>query len=1262
MVWSDGGGAAVASSDKMRHQTSQTVKEMQCHYAGGVTTHLSKSTTSYGREMIATRLQQKHIGATTKNHQLPIKTSPSPNKVILPPQQSQQPQRQVTILKKKQDTSKTNRRRTWFGGRSNNNNNDTTLHPKRQHDNSTSTFRPQTPNHKVSAGRSFADRMIRAVSPTKKRTTNNRYNQTNNASSIYPMTTAALTSVQPVVVVNHNNNVGKGRRTPHSTCLPESRDDDYYSDQENNNGSIINNTPPIHELKDRLARIEQRLMMEESDQYHHRSTPPPQKYQSMSTAKTLHQPYSSHPHWDPPSTTSKTSTLSTPTLFAHTKKLVEEEKERIAINTWPSSEEDDDDDERDPRRRRHSAPLQRTKSSTSKRDIPKEVGKYTKMTNHEPKTASSHQTPWSVQRSKERRQSKIHHAIVVQQQHECHNEEQQEQDQELDVREEEEENSVSSLPPTPRISNSNTSTSWNSKEAQSKEETNVQPNESDHPKFGEQEITTKQFYEHLKQQTDLEAGQSTKEEHPTHAPINCKSIVQSRFSLPTVQCTMPQNAFTDDENNNGVNSIVAIQPAHKNQTAASHGIDNTIIDGVLSDLSSSTNGNTDGGTMNSQNAQFGKGRLTIHNQSNASSLLFSKMNCANPLDSAHGPVERMKSFCAGEESGSHKRDFGADKTRAEETVTTRPSMARVPREIPLVPGRSTPDISLMDHPDHESVTEEDCASPKVVMDHDPNSQSKSTSPTIPQDRDPSPRNSPSSHQNQIPIIPNASNEEEIEEAQEYWESMYLEVGNTYDVLQDLMQTPTNQENPLKVTKTENSKPKTSPHQQRAAKSPKNIGGRVLFSSLQSKPKQQQRPLIPKRSSTPGRVSRLGENPFEKEHSSTRSKTPEKSAKREKKNGMTLAIPVDSITNLLTVKSDEMERQQRDDETRQTTAPEVKKSKAEIMERKTIALPPSAVIKKQRETQKVSHSCHPHTNIRETRQHEADDALVDILHLHNRSLPIGKVHKYKLSSYHPKSDNLSKNHWGWFGRRKVDDRPNIVNSNREYSGNIGGRTIEAMASSAGSTITAETCEGARKHRRQVLDVSNAGSGSYHSLEQSREDVAASTSVSLTTASNGDASEEWEDTRTSQPNNKSKSSIPRATTYDEIIEDLKTFESQLPIADFAVVEVGDDSDTEQAHAYRMNKRLIENESRSGQDRDEPLLVEMPFGLETIDELSLEESFSMGFSSDSEENRKAKEDSNMEKVKLGVSFAEQLQQLQNSARPMRRVPTSPGKSYHI
>jgi hypothetical protein len=142
---------------------------------------------------------------------------------------------------------------------------------------------------------------------------------------------------------------------------------------------------------------------------------------------------------------------------------------------------------------------------------------------------------------------------------------------------------------------------------------------------------------------------------------------------------------------------------------------------------------------------------------------------------------------------------------------------------------------------------------------------------------------------------------------------------------------------------------------------------------------------------------------------------------------------------------------------------------------------------------------------------------------------------------------------------------------------------------------------------------------------------------------------------------KGGILRATTYDDIIQDLKKFESHLPNAEFAVVEVGDDDDAVAAHTYLVNKTSVENELRSGYDRDGPLMVEMPFGLETITEHSLEASYSMGTNSEGEEAR-AVDDSSLDNVKLSVSFAEQLQQIQMIQR--RKTPSlkTPTATYHI
>jgi hypothetical protein len=1249
--------------------------------------------------MIATRLQQKNIAASTKNHQLPIKTSPSPNKTL-----------QTT------NTSK-NRRHTWFGGRSNV---DETLPQQHQYNNNnnSTTFRPQTPNHKVSVGRSFADRLIRTVSPTRKA----RYET---AGSAYPMTTtttaaaaaaAALTTVKPVVVNSHV------RSRSRNSLFPDSRDDDHHYDQENNGSIISNNAPPlttsspIHELNDRLARIEQRLLFEQEHvrsyttgghpQKHHRHqqqqqrSTPPQRQRVVKQSPHYNSPPLRYHYWDPPSTSSNSTP--TPTLFAHTKKMVEQEKEQIGVSTWPSSEEDDDEEDND-RRRSSSKDQKRRRHSSAPSFGSNDILKHSKKDkttknndNDKPKSASSHQTPRHLQRSKQKEQPKIHHA-TVQRQESADDEDDEEELYGTQIDGMRDETSVSSLPPTPKMSNFQSNMALNSKEKPNSEAKIV-----DLPEEPEETSDEQQQPE---QQPDPEADQPKQDKTPSideavlqprepTPPSPIRPTISSRFALPTIPCTTaPRDVAAMEED---ANSILATQSAPVNHPASASLMDNAIT-GVLSDLSSSTNGNADGVTTHSQNTHFGKDSLTVRDK--ASSILFSKMNCTIPVDPSAGPMENMRKMCAGEESGSQSNVRG-DRRRSDDTLTTYLAVANIPREIPLVPGRSTPDISLMDHPDHESVSEEEVTPSKSPAENQSRPLSETLSPLRlvenagqrtqqQQDRDLPPKHNPASPQRLIPIIPNASKEEDNADAQEYWESMYLEVNNTHDVLQDLLQTPTNQMEPEAAAAerasieipidTFEKKSRSSPWHQT---SPRDHGRRVLFTAFQKGDGANKniRPLVPKRNSGQKSFTRPGVNIPGKDCLESAPKTaPKPKRSTKKKNGMVLASSVDSISNQL--KTDEMERQKKAEESRRVPrAAEI--SQAEPMERKTVPMPPSAIIREHKTTlqqkQGRQSSYHPHTGVgpnnkvltipqssgrdQRQRQHEADAAMVDILHLHNRSLPIGKVQKYKLSPYHPKPDNLSKNHWGWFGRKKPDDKITFAGSSRESKGSKGGHSLEAMASSAGSTITGETTEGIRRGRKEIVESSNQGSGSYHSLERSQGDSAASSDMSYTVTSNSNASEASEGNEASQDNGNARSSIPRATTYDEIIQDLKKFESQLPIAEFAVVEVGDDSDAEQAHTYLMNRGYVENELRSGADKDEPLLVEMPFGLETIAELSLEESFSMGMNSDVEDSGRAKDDSKMDNVKLSVSFAEQLQKLQSSHRHMTLEPTSPGKAYHI
>jgi hypothetical protein len=114
------------------------------------------------------------------------------------------------------------------------------------------------------------------------------------------------------------------------------------------------------------------------------------------------------------------------------------------------------------------------------------------------------------------------------------------------------------------------------------------------------------------------------------------------------------------------------------------------------------------------------------------------------------------------------------------------------------------------------------------------------------------------------------------------------------------------------------------------------------------------------------------------------------------------------------------------------------------------------------------------------------------------------------------------------------------------------------------------------------------------------------MSYTTAESYGESEQSMSVENDESTSEIIKEIPRATTYDEIIKDLQRFEREIPRAEFAVIEVGDEENVQQANTYLLNKKsfakqmMTTGQARGDRSQD---YEKQPFGLETIAELSQE-----------------------------------------------------------
>ena len=316
MVWSSGTYRRKANND--------TVRELKQYYSNTCVVgamNLSKSK-SFGREVVSKRCLQPQ----SKTSGLNITKPKIPNTAIK--------KTKITSNNNNFDLHNSNNRqqqKSWFRSR----NNDKTP--------SVRDLRPQTPNHKCEVGRSFADRMMRKVSPTKTRPKSGGGLLIKNHPTQHQQVSNQRQRQIPT---------GSITLTTRSSLLhPKfNQKTKYHNDDDNNenDGGRIGNTAtitdptslPLHELNDRVARLEKQL--KESERLRKQQGPPyKKKSEEQRGSKNRHSSKSKDKRKADESSDDvgfiiPTSTTSTPpTLFAHTKKLMEEEQQ--ARNAWPKS-------------------------------------------------------------------------------------------------------------------------------------------------------------------------------------------------------------------------------------------------------------------------------------------------------------------------------------------------------------------------------------------------------------------------------------------------------------------------------------------------------------------------------------------------------------------------------------------------------------------------------------------------------------------------------------------------------------------------------------------------------------------------------------------------------------------------------------------------------------------------------------------------------------------------------------------------------------
>jgi hypothetical protein len=327
-----------------------------------------------------------------------------------------------------------------------------------------------------------------------------------------------------------------------------------------------------------------------------------------------------------------------------------------------------------------------------------------------------------------------------------------------------------------------------------------------------------------------------------------------------------------------------------------------------------------------------------------------------------------------------------------------------------------------------------------------------------------------------------------------------------------------------------------------------------------------------------------------------------------------------------------------------------------------------------------------TDLVHQRRHRVmDDALMDIRHLNNsKPISIGKIQHYKLSPYHPKgqqhttinktTSNGSKqgsnnNHhqWGWFGRKKSVEGDPIIDSKTGVTVDVVGSSVESGITSDGgaSDVGMTLIFGGRNqtnrrneevimtrqpnHEHKKEDYQAARNNDDH-IQGVVANMSMGTRDSTTTTS------------TNTGSSVTANHLKHAITFDDIIQDLQRFESQLPNAEFAVVEMGEDADTVPAQSFLMNKGAVEhglmmNGGGGGNDENEMGAANnWPFGLPPILERDVElygEALTGGGASSRQQPSKALDDSAIDKLEPSVSFISKinnLKQIQESLREER------------
>jgi hypothetical protein len=127
------------------------------------------------------------------------------------------------------------------------------------------------------------------------------------------------------------------------------------------------------------------------------------------------------------------------------------------------------------------------------------------------------------------------------------------------------------------------------------------------------------------------------------------------------------------------------------------------------------------------------------------------------------------------------------------------------------------------------------------------------------------------------------------------------------------------------------------------------------------------------------------------------------------------------------------------------------------------------------------------------------------------------------------------------------------------------------------------------------------------------------------------------------------MKRMTTFDSAIE---KGETNIPRAEFGVVELGDEEGAIRTHAVLVNRDDVEFELMFADPHSSheniSAVANSPYGLAPINEMSSSKN-----TSHAREKKEVKDDASIDNLELTISFAEQLQQLKHLQKPPYKVP---------